>query len=92
MSNVNRGISNPAYVTYPTIAMPRRIKIDGLYDSDIEMVLAMVQFRTGQVGLVLDTTDQSFEQFCKLHQLLVEVMKEMDRRLLLHARTVPGER
>lgn len=91
MSNVNRGLHNPAYVTHPTIAAPKRISIDGIYPSEIEMVLAMVQYRDGRVGLVLDTTEQSFQQFIKLHQLMSEVMKEMDRRLALHAQTVPGE-
>lgn len=91
MSNVNVGAKNPAYVTHPTIAAPKRIKIDGIYDSEIEMVLAMVQYRDGKVGLALDTTEQSFQQFIKLHSLMVEVMKEMDRRLMAHAKTVPGE-
>ena len=92
MSNVNRGVLNPAYVTHPSIASQKRIKIDGLYDSDIEMVLAMVQHRNGQVSLVLDSTEPSFQQFIKLHQLMTEVMKEMDRRLQLHAQTVQGDR
>lgn len=92
MSNVNLGVANPAYVTHPSILSPKRIKIDGIYDSECDMVLAMVQYKNGQVGLVLDAVDQSFQQFIRLHQLMGEVMEEMDRRLALYAQTIPGER
>jgi hypothetical protein len=92
MFNINRGVINPDYREHPAIASQKRIKIAGLHDSDIEMVLAMVQHRNGQVSMVLDSTEQSFEQYLKLHQLMAEVMKEMDRRLQLYAMTVPGDK
>lgn len=92
MANINLGLVNPDYREHPKVASQKRIKIAGIYDSDIEMVLAMVQHRNGQVSMVLDSTEQSFEQYLKLHQLMVEVMKEMDRRLALHAMTVPGDK
>jgi hypothetical protein len=89
---VNTGLANPAYVTHPALAGSKRIRIEGIHDSDCELVMAMVQFKTGQVGIVVDNVEASFENLVKVHQLISLVRDEMDRRLQLHAQTVPGER
>ncbi len=86
------GIPNPAYVMHPTLSSSKRIHIEGIHDSDCELVMAMIQFKKGTVGIVVDNVDASFESLVKVHQLMVEVTKEMDRRIQLHALTVPGER
>ena len=85
-------IPNPAYVTHPTIAASKRIRVEGFHDSDCEIVVALVQLKNGQVGMAVDNIDASFESLIKVHALLENVVKEVDRRLQLHAQTVPGER
>ena len=92
MSNVNRGIPNPAYVTHPAITNLRRISIDGLNPSEYGLVLAMVEFRNGQVGMVCDGAEPDFQGLIHAHDLLTKVVAEMDRRLTLYAQTVEGER
>jgi hypothetical protein len=92
MSNVNVGTPNPAYVTHPAIANLRRISIDGLNPSEYGMVLAMVEFKNGQVGMVADGAADTFQGLIHAHDLLTKIVAEMDRRVLLHAQTVEGER
>ncbi len=92
MSNVNVGIINPAYREHPTIASNRRIKVDGFHDSDCEIIVAVIQLRNGQVGMAVDGVDASFLNLVRVHQLLTSVTAEVDRRLQLHAQTVPGDK
>lgn len=97
MSNVNVGVVNPAYVTHQKIAVSRRISIEGIFPSEMGMVIAMIEYRTGQVGMMVDGVDMSneqssFQSMIRAHQLLLGMANEMDRRLAKHAMTVPGER
>ena len=89
--NVNLGIPNPAYVTHPSLAASRRIHVDGFSDSDYGISMALLQFNDGKIGMVVDGTDASFESLVKVHQIMTMIVAEMDRRIQLHALTVPGE-
>lgn len=82
---------NPAFMKHPTLAAQRRIKVDGFHTSDCPLVIAMLKLQNGQVGLVVDGVDATFQNLVEVHQLMSEVMKELDRRLFLHAQTVPGD-
>lgn len=92
MANVNVGTPNPAYVTHPSIASNRRIHVEGFNPSEMGMVIAMIEFTNGQVGMVADGVEGDFQGLIHAHDLLTKVVAEMDRRLMLHAQTVPGER
>jgi len=90
--NVNVGVPNPAYVTHPSIAAQRRIKIAGVSDSDCVLAVAIFQLQNGQVGMAVDGVEFGFEELIRVHQLLTTVTAEVDRRLQLHAQTIPGDR
>ena len=90
--NVNVGVANPAYVTHPSIAAQRRITIAGVNDSECVLTVAMFQLQNGQVGMAVDGVEASFQNLIQVHALLTTVTAEVDRRLQLHAQTIPGDR
>jgi hypothetical protein len=85
-------VVNPAYVEHPTVASKRRIKIAGVHDSDCAIVIGLFQLRNGDVGMAVDGVEANFQELIKVHQLLQMVTTEVDRRLMLHAQTVEGEK
>jgi len=90
--NVNVGVPNPAYVTHPSIATQRRIKIAGVNDTECVLAVALFQLQNGQVGMAVDGVEVGFQELIRVHALLTTVTAEVDRRLRLHAQTVPGDR
>lgn len=90
--NVNVGVLNPAYVTHKSVAAQRRVKIEGVNASECILTVALFQLQNGQVGMAVDGVEATFQHLIQVHALLTTVTAEVDRRLQLHAQTVPGDR
>lgn len=83
---------NPAYIQNPSLAAQRKIKVEGFHASECPLVIAMLKLQNGQVALVVDGVEATFQNLVEVHQLISTIMTELDRRLFLQAQTIPGDK
>lgn len=58
----------------------RRVRVDGFSDSDVNVKVAIVQLRTGQVFLAVDGVEPTLQNLVEIRQLMDAMVKELDNR------------
>lgn len=63
------------------LTQQRRIKVEGFADSDIHVVIAVIQRPTGHVHMVIEGVDPTIQNLVDVRQLLDQMVKEIDAKL-----------
>jgi hypothetical protein len=58
----------------------RRIKVEGFADSDLNLVVAVMQLRDGQIGMAVQGVEPSLENLVQIRQLLDLMVRELDAK------------
>jgi hypothetical protein len=58
----------------------RRIHVDGFADSDVHLVVSVVQLRTGAVHMAIQGVEPTLQNLVAIRQLLDEMVKELDAK------------
>ena len=58
----------------------RRIRVEGWADSDVNLIVAIVQQRDGKIGMAVQGVDPSLENLVQIRQLMDCMVKELDAK------------
>lgn len=58
----------------------RRIRVDGWADSDVNLIVAVMQQRDGRVGMAVQGVEPTIEHLVQIRQLLDLMVKELDAK------------
>lgn len=61
----------------------RRIRVEGWADSDVNLIVAIVQQRDGKIGMAVQGIEPSLENLVEIRQLLDLMVKELDAKFPL---------
>jgi hypothetical protein len=59
----------------------RRIKVEGWSGSDINVVVAVIQSRTGQIHLAIEGVEPTIPNLVNIRQMLDAVVQKIDEHL-----------
>jgi hypothetical protein len=58
----------------------RRIRVEGFADSDVNLIVAVIQRRDGQIGMAVQGAEPSLENLVQIRQLLDLMVRELDAK------------
>jgi hypothetical protein len=64
-----------------TRLVQQRIRVEGFAESTVNLKIAVLQLRTGQVHLAIEGVEPTIENLVTIRQLLDQVVKRIDDQL-----------
>lgn len=58
----------------------RRIRVEGFADSDVNLIVAVIQRRDGQIGMAVQGVEPTLENLVQVRQLLDMMVRELDMK------------
>jgi len=59
----------------------RRIKVEGFFPSDVNVVVAILQLKTGAIHLAIEGVEPTIQNLVEIRQMLDQVMMKIDAQL-----------